>query len=130
MWDISFGVNLEWEIEIACGNECIEWQVLYHRRELRKHNSGVEVYNEGSDARTIIKCNQLVTRGTIPNIRIDDPDPNARKYEIGDTLVYEFFDPMICKAREPIVCETGTIPIDLPSFFFEYILTEDDFNCM
>ena len=130
LWDISFGVELIWEIEIDCGNECDEWQVFYRKRELRKHSAGVEIYNEGINSNTIINCNQIITKGVTPNIRIDDPDPEARKYEIGDTLVYEFLDPEICRSIEPLGCESEREPIDLPSFYFEYILTEDDFNCM
>jgi len=125
LWEISFGVALEWEIELLCGSVCGDWDVLYEERISRKHKNGTEDYGATSSA--IINCNENLLRSMTLNVDVNDLNP--REYEVGDTLVFEYINPHICKSKEPLGCDSDQFPIDLPDQYFEYIITQDDFDC-
>ena len=127
LFDISFGVNLEFEIDIQCTGDCSDRIIFYQKREFLKNLFGTTEFNPGSITKAFYTCNKLSFPTLTLNTKIDDPDPI--NFALGDTILFEFFDPGLCLTNDYSDCSSNYLPISLPDFSIEYILAPEDFDC-
>jgi hypothetical protein len=74
-------------------------------------------------------CNQINTPSQTLNTRKEN-DPHPDRYEIGDTVVYELLDPILCTTDGFSGCASEEIPLDdVQEYRFVYVLAPEDFDC-
>ena len=127
LWEISFGVSFEFEIAINCGENCSGQQIFYHKKlSLSNENGLTDLHPSAITTRAFYLCDKIIFPSQTLNTRIDDPNPI---YAVGDTIIHEFYDPRMCLTNDITECGNNNIELDLPEYRFEYVLTEEDFNC-
>ena len=126
LWDITFGVRFEFVIDVKCEGGCSGKRVLYRqaRSYLKKPGGIVEFAGVPSGG----FCNQVNTPGQTLNTKKED-DPGLITYEVGDTVVYEFLDPVLCTSDGFSGCDSEEVPLDVQEYVFEYVLAPEDFAC-
>lgn len=122
-WDISFGVKIEFEFFAHCGENCSEGQMFYNRKQILKNAGGIKDIKMG---RIYKSCNDTSIISYTFNDEIQMPD--SMHYELGDTMVFEYFDPGLCAESGFPNCGEET-ELNLPDFTFIYVLTPEDFEC-
>lgn len=127
LWDISFGVNVEFEVDLKCETDCSENMIFYHTDKVLKTQAGIIDLESAIRTTAIYKCNNVFHPSQTLYMQVDDPGPI--NYMVGDTIRWDFFDARLCLAEDIHGCGMNNQPIDLPDFSFEYIIIPEDFEC-
>lgn len=123
-WEITFGVELQYLIDIKCEGNCSNQRVTYlNSPSILKKTDGT-IWPIGAPHGGL--CNKMNTAGTILNTKKEN-DNNLFTFEIGDTIAIEFRDPILCTSDGFSGCDSEEVPLDIQEFYFEYILAPEDF---
>lgn len=128
LWEITFGVSFEFLVDIKCEGGCSDKRVSYRqvRAYIKKQHEIIELSGPPLAGGS---CNQIITPSQTLNTRKVD-DPGLINYEVGDTIVYEFLEPVLCTAPEMGGgCFSEETPLDVQEYTFEYVLQPEDFDC-
>ncbi|MEO1260775.1 MAG: hypothetical protein AAFZ15_18395 [Bacteroidota bacterium] len=128
-WDIYFGVEVEFEINVRCEGDCDGRMIYYQKDKLLKKPDGIIDLNSPIFSAAFYNCNSLIRPGETRFMEVGEP-PNVI-YAVGDTLRWEFFDARLCLTDDITACtvDNENEPIDVPDFSFEYIISPEDFEC-
>jgi hypothetical protein len=134
-WEASFGVKFSFDYSFTCDKECSNKTIVFDDAfRYVKHVSGTidTAFSIGINGGTCMQANSGAPN-FYPSVILENEvgDPGPIVYELGDTIVVELRNPVLCFTDNEGRCNFNSkrIPLDLPDYIYEYILQPEDFDC-